>query len=908
MKFPQKKIAVALAYAVGVGGAAGLLTAAPAGAQTTTDTGTAGKIKVEVTGSNIPRLEGEGSVPLQVITRDEIDSSGVQTTMELLDLISANNSFGSIGIPNTIGTTTFSTQTASLRGLGGTATLVLVNGKRLGAFAGGITGTEGTNIAAIPFAAIQRVEVLLDGASAIYGADAVAGVINFIMREDYQGAEATLWGGTPTQGSNGRQWQISATGGIGNLATDKYNVFGSFNYQEQRPFYDIDRGYSNTSYIPSIGLNSTSGQTFPGYISTGGIGNITYPNCSPSVPIGGRCRYDPNATAGVEAIPDTKTFNFFGAGRYQINNDWQAYLTGIYSQLKNEYIIQPVPISDQINTIVTPTGFANINLPPSSPYYPTAQAIAAGVNGQPLNVRWRCTPCGNRDTEDTLDAYQIVAGAKGSQWGWDFDGSFNYSQNTFTDVLKGGFPLYTPLLALLNSGNINVLGTNLPADQVNAVAATNFNAEAASGKLHQYGIDLKGSADIYQLPAGPLSTALGLQTYNTNLSQSFNPELNTGNVSGFGGNFRDVDKSRTQWAIFGELSVPIIKDLDGDVAVRYDHYSDFGSTTNPKVSLRWQVANWLLLRASYNTGFLAPTLYELWTPPVQGLSTPGVSDPLRCANPFGPDAASNPDCNTQYATAVGGNSQLKPTTSSQWVVGGVFSPYTGVSFGADYFQLVLSNIVATGVPIATILNPTTYAQYANLVTRAPSCVGGQPCPITSIDQLFANFGKNRIQGWDVSANLISPVSQWGRFKLTVTGTYYTRYDTQNPDGSYSSIISNTFGSSVTGVVPRWKSYIPLTWNLGPWEATIANTYASGYIDQNTDANGNQRNVPPVTLWDAQVAYTGFKNLTLTLGMRNVLNTNPPVTNQVGSFQSGYDPSYWDPRGQFLYGSIKYVFK
>jgi iron complex outermembrane recepter protein len=908
MKFPQKKIAVALAYALGFGGAAGMLTSAPAVAQQTGSTEPAGKIKVEVTGSNIPRLEGEGSVPLQIITRDDIDRSGAQTTTELLDLISANNSFGAVSIPNVIGATTFSNQTASLRGLGGTATLVLVNGKRLGAYAGGITGAEGTNLAAIPFAAIQRVEVLLDGASAIYGADAVGGVINFIMREDYEGAEATLWGGKPTQGSDGKQYQVSATAGFGNLAKDKYNVFGSFNYQEQKPLYDVDRGFSNSSYIPYIGLNSTSGQTFPGYISTGGIGNTTFPNCAPSEAIGSRCRYDPNAEPGVESIPDTKQFNFFGAARYQINNDWQAYLTGMYSQLKNEFIIQPVPLSDQIFTIATPTGAANINLPPTSPYYPTAQAIAAGVNGQPLNVRWRCYPCGNRDTLDTLDAYQVVAGAKGSQWNWDFDGSFNYSQNTFTEQTKGGFPIYSEILPLLNSGNIDVLSGMLPSDQSSALAATDFNEQTASGKLDQYGIDLKGSSDIYELPAGPLSLALGVQTANSKLTQTYNPFLQTGDVSGYGGNFLDVDHSRTQWALFGEVAVPIVKNLDGDVAVRYDHYSDFGSTTNPKVSLRWQAANWLLLRTSFGTGFLAPTLYELWVPQTSGLSSPGVSDPLRCPNPFAPNAGSNPDCNTQYTATFGGNPLLKPTTSSQWSVGGVLSPYAGVSFGADYFQLNLSNIVSNGVPIGTILNPATYAQYSYLVTRAATCVGGQPCPITTINQQFANFGKNRVQGVDVNVQLISPVSQFGRFKVAVTGTYYTRYDTQNPDGTYSSIISNTFGSSVTGVVPRWKSYIPVSWDWGPWSATIANTYQSGYLDDNPDPNGNPRDVGALCLWDAEVSYMGFKNTTLTIGMKNVLNTNPPLTNQNNTFQAGYDPTYFDPRGQFLYGSIKYVFK
>ena len=288
------------------------------------------------------------------------------------------------------------------------------------------------------------------------------------MRQDYQGADATLYYGAPTHGpgNHGSQFQAQATLGFGDLAKDKYNIFGSFNYQENKPLYAVDRGFANTSFRPEIGLNTTSGQTFPGFISTGNIGNLTFPDCAPSVAIGSRCRFDPNAVQGVQILPDTKTFNFFGGGRYQINNDWQAYVTGLYAHSDNDYVIQPVPLSDQIPTVISPTGAATILLPPSSPFYPTTAAIAAGVNGRPLNVRWRCYPCGFRDQEDITEAWQVVAGAKGSQWNWDFDGSFNYGQNTLSDKLNNGFPLYTKILSLLNSGTINLLSTNLPPDQI----------------------------------------------------------------------------------------------------------------------------------------------------------------------------------------------------------------------------------------------------------------------------------------------------------------------------------------------------------------------------------------------------------------------------------------------------------
>jgi len=902
MRFQRKKVAVALACALGASGAVTMLYAGSAAAQ----------VKVDVTGSSIKRVEGEGALPVTVLTRDDIDKSGATTVPEILNLVSANNSSGAVQISNVVGVTSYSNQTASLRGLGGTGTLVLVNGKRLGAFSGGVQATEGTNLAFIPFSAIERVEVLKDGASAIYGSDAVGGVINFIMRQDYQGAEATLSYGSPTggPGTHGSQQQVQAVLGFGNLAKDKYNVFASFNYQENKPLFAVDRGFANTSFRPDIGLNTTSGQTFPGFISTGGIGNLTFPNCAPSVSIGGRCRFDPNAVPGVEILPDTKTYNFFGSARYQINNDWQAYVTGLYAHSDNDYVIQPVPLSDQISTIISPTGAATILLPPTSPFYPTAAAIAAGVNGQPLNVRWRCYPCGFRDQEDISEAYQVVAGLKGSKWNWDFDGSFNYGQNTLSDRLNNGFPQYTKILSLLNSGTINVLTTNLPADQVAAVQATNFTGEAASAKLKSYGIDLKASSNIYELPAGPMGLALGGQTVHTSLTQSFAPALQAGDVSGFGGAAENIDVSRNQYAVFAELNVPIVKSLEADIQVRYDHYGDFGSTTNPKASLRWQPYNSLLLRGSYGTGFLAPTLFQLFTPQIQNITPAGSNDPLRCPNPQAPNAGSNPDCNTQFPDLLGGNPNLKPQLSSQWQVGGVYEPVPGISLGVDYFQLLLSNLVSSGVPLNVILNPETAATYASLVTRAANCVGGQPCPITSIDQRNTNFGKIRIQGYDLDLRAISPRTDWGRVKFEITGTYYTRYDTHNPDGSYTSAIGNQFTgllSGTIGVIPRWKSYAPLTWEYGPWSATIANTWQSGYLDYTPGADGNPREVSSVSLWDVQGVYTGFKNTTLTLGIKNLIDTKPPVSNFNLAFQSGYDPSYWDPRQRFIYGSIKYVF-
>ncbi len=663
-------------------------------------------------------------------------------------------------LSNVIGSLTFSNQTASLRGLGGQATLVLVNGKRVGTFGGAINGAEGVNLASIPFTAIDRVEVLKDGASAIYGSDAIAGVINFIMRQDFTGVEATAWAGTPTRTGGGDQYNFKATAGYGDLAKDKYNVFLTASYDDQKNLTQRDRNFSAHSYITSIGLDTSSGNTFPGFVSTGGIGSfVEYPACpNPNFESDGRCRFDPSQYQGVQQIPDTKQLNFFGSGRYQINNDWQAYMFGSYSKQESRYVIQPVPLSDQFatppnNPIFPQYPLNTILLPPTSPYYPHAQAIEAGVDGQPLNVRYRAVENGNRDTTDTNQQWNIVAGAKGFAWNWDFDASFNYGENTTKQVLNGGFPLLSRILPLLNSGVVNLFGPNTP-EVTQQILATNYNGPTFNGKLTGYGIDVKGSGEIYNLPAGPLALALGVQAGKETLTQDPAEILATGDISGFGGNLAPFSHSRTVWAVFGELNIPILKSLEGNIAVRYDHYSDFGSTTNPKVSMRWQPLPTFLMRASWGTGFLAPTLYELWNTTVQSVTPPGVSDPLRC-----PTTGDSNDCDTQFTTSIGGSPDLQPTKSNQTTIGGVWEPVPGVSIGLDWFYLTLKDQLTTGVPIATILGDLD--QYGYLVTRGPvqPAFPTLPGPITSVYQHWINLGQTKIQGIDVDA----------RFKLARDG-------------------------------------------------------------------------------------------------------------------------------------------
>ncbi len=868
--------------------------------------------KIEVTGSNIKRVEGEGPSAIVVLTREDIDKSGATNAYELLNLVAANNSAGNVSIANTIGALTFSANTASLRGLQGGRTLVLLNGKRLNNFSGEIQGVQGVNLTTIPFNAIERVEVLLDGASAIYGSDAIAGVINFIVRKDYRGAEVTAYYAAPTRGGpgpDGSQTTFKAALGFGDLAKDRYNVFVAAAYDKQDPLEQRARNFSNTSVNLTTGLIGISGNTFPGHISTGGLGSPGFPNCEPSTyfpDLGERCFYDPSRQVGVQMIPDLKTFNIFGAATFQFTNNMQGYLTGNYSKQENNFVIQPVPISDQFTYGPNGEFVSRITLQPTSPFYPHALAAEHGIDGTPLNVRYRSVLTGNRDTTDTNEQYQIVGGIKGTFGNWDYDTAFTHNEGTTEQKLNGGFPLYSLALPLLNSGTVNLFGPNTPEIEA-AMRNTNFVGKVFDGKAKSNIWDGKISGEIFSMPAGRAALAVGGQAMSEDFTQTPAPVLASGDLSGFGGNVLSVDKSRDSYAGFAELNVPLLKTLEGNVAVRYDHYSDFGSTTNPKYSLRWQPTRDLLVRTSYGTGFLAPSLYQLWTPNIQGVSATGLSDPVRCpvTNNTGID------CATQFGVVFGGNPNLQPEKSKQWSAGIVFEPAQGWSISLDWFDLYLKESITNGISPATILQDlTSYAQYGNLVTRAAPDADNPNLPgrIVSIDQRYINLGGVKIQGIDANVQFSAPPTPVGRFRVTMSGTYYIKYDVQQTDGSYAGFISTQLGSPVTGISPRWKSYQSVSWDNGPWSVVLGNSYQSSYTDQQTDLDNNERTVSSMSLWDAQVTWKGLRNLSLTLGAKNLLDTNPPLTNQQNSFQVGFDPSYYDPRGRVLYVTATWKFK
>jgi iron complex outermembrane receptor protein len=293
-----------------------------------------------------------------------------------------------------------------------------------------------------------------------------------------------------------------------------------------------------------------------------------------------------------------------------------------------------------------------------------------------------------------------------------------------------------------------------------------------------------------------------------------------------------------------------------------------------------------------------------------------VSDPLRCGQPVAGGGFNNSstDCKTQFPITVGGKTDLQPETSTNSTLGVVFEPINNASFSLDWWQVNLKQTIISGIAPQVIL--ADQVKYASFITRgAPdgACIGC-PGPITNIDQTNLNLGETRVRGVDVDFRYRMPAIAPGVYTVGLNGTYFLKYDLQNPDGSFSSIngMVSPIAQGNGGVIPRWRHYLYVDWKLAPWSLTLAQQYQSHYLDiPGTNEDTTDRHVSAYTLYHFFSSYTGVldKNLKITFGIRNLLNTKPPYTNAGGQnyFQAGYDPGYVDPRGRTFLLSATYKF-
>jgi iron complex outermembrane receptor protein len=863
-------------------------------------------LHIEVTGSNIRSPDSETPLPVQVITREDIQRGGWATVAELMSKLSANlrsfNDQMSIGTQLTLSRPGQST--VNLRGIGDGSTLVLIDGRRAAnyAFDGGAV-----DVNSIPMSAIDRVEILKDGASAIYGADAIAGVVNFILRRDFTGAETSAYG-TATGHGGGNQYQATATAGYGDPGKDRFNVFATFNYEKDEGLSAASRDFTRTGYRPDIGLFDFNFFSFPANVvgPAGLVNPAVASGCAPprsfaiaSGPDTIACGYDPQSLADIS--PPVERFNALGRATFQLTRDVSLFADLAYSHNRLALTLPPTAVS-QAATFGVP-----VRYPEFGPFYPSAWAAANGVSGD-LDLFLRTEALGNRLDIIDSDAVRAVAGADGVFAGWDYSTAVIFSSNTQTDDLARGYVSQQRLLQALATGLVNPFGPSGPEGNAlleSSLVSGNYHTATGTTWL----VDAKASRSLVHLTGGALALAVGAEARKEQLDNDFSALASSGDVLDIG-QVASISGSRKAQAVYAEASVPFAKGWESQIAVRYDHYSDFGGTTNPKLALRWQPLSQIVFRSSWGTGFRAPTIYDLYVPlQQQGPGTPPeLPDPVRCPVTHDPR-----DCGMGFTSFEGGNPHLEPETSEQFNAGAVWEPSPGSSLSIDYWKINKSNAIQPLTPELLFDNFARWAPTSVVRGLVDPAFPNLPGPIVAVLLRNENLGDLRTAGFDVDLKWRGRATSLGRLSFDLNGTYVTEYKLDFGTGQFSSGLGN---NTVTGgPVPRWRHYASVTWSNGPWSATLAQTFQSGYgecnqltLDPDTGACNGTRRVGTYEVWDVQGQYTGFKNTTVAVGIRNLFDRNPPFTQAGSGFSGGYDPVYADPRGVTCYARLTFSFK
>ena len=877
MKFQRKKVAAAL----GIGGIA-LLAAGTVVAQ---------DIRVNVTGSNIKRVDTETAAPIETITREDIAATGLQTISEVVRQITANNN-GSISSSFTNGFSAGGSG-VSLRGLGPNNTLVLLNGRRLVNYGLADDGHASyPDLQQVPFEAVERIEVLKDGASAIYGSDAVAGVVNIILRQQFTGVTVTGTAGTTHEG-DGNQYKGAITMGAGDLTRDRYNVFVTIDAQKQDAMPILGRKkYIGTSDLRFMGLddyrfgdNHISANSQFGNVRAvaaanpaGAQGPLTaLPGaCAPEFQSGQFCLWEPKNYVDIQ--PEVERFNVFGRGSFNFTDTIQGYAELSYFQVKTENRTTP---SGFRGTTFAPDTLSIVNnnnthLPvghPDNPFSATNQVARIFIaDGLGIGARGRILE---------TDTQRYLAGVKGTNWSWDWDVAALHIRSE-TDNTWKGFPNRFNLVEALNGrGGFGYyrIGANA---HLNNPGIYNFVAPDSNYTIKSENtiFDAKASRDLMKLDGGQLGLAVGYQHLREEVNNPGYPGAGVATLIGLGTSA--ALGSRNVNAFFAELYAPILRNLEVTGAIRYDDYSDFGGTTNPKVGVKWTVLPQLVLRGTYATAFRAPGLYETSTANATAGFTTAI-DPIRC-----PVTGALLDCGSGTVLSINtGNPFIKPETSDTYTVGVIWEPVPGISGSLDYWSIETKDQITIGNVQAVANNPSAFP--AAIIGRDTNNLPGIPNSGTLlyVQTPFQNANLVKTNGIDLDIVWRQSLRNYGTLTTEFQWTHILEYVQTLGNGQsfdYVGTLGN-YDISSAGGTPQDRGNLIIGWTRGPWNVTGTVRYVSDYqgIQFKGDDSGclsaqfvsADCHVSSFTTLDLAAAYKGFKNWEIFGSVINVFNRIAP---------------------------------
>jgi iron complex outermembrane receptor protein len=838
--------------------------------------------RVVVTGTNIRRAETAQAENVQVITAEDIKRSGQPTVADFLRTITANfaafnetftNSFapGAGGI--------------ALRGLSQKNTLVLLNGRRIANF-GFAQNLEDTfvDLNIIPTIAVERIEILKSGAAAIYGSDATAGVVNIILKQNSTDRIIDA-GVSTTTGGGGATRDASLAWGFGDYAADGYNLYATgtlFKRDDliasQRP-YTAAQNFSNqpNGFLAWIGSAN--------YTNSTNTVNTAFPNCGglfpgqqtlnmnqfPTSVTGTTCAYNP--ANQLSLIPESQRANLTATGNFRITSDWKAFGDVFYSNEKTA-------------ARFTPSGLG----PTSIAYNPTTGGVSSVSNvlpagnpsnpfGTPTQIDYVFTSVGGRDYEVLSNTYRVTGGVKGTWMTWDWEAAYGHSENHVTQTNYNSISVSALGNAIAN-GSFNFLD---PAATPAANSAIRANWEDSSvSKLDTIGA--KGNGTVLQLPAGPLDVAFGVELRHESIDNVPSSQLLAGDILNYG--LAEVDGGRTVYAAYAELSVPIFKSLDADLAAREEHYSDVGGNFSPQASLRWQPVKEFTARVVGSRGFRAPSLPEISH--ASSTSFQSVTDPT---DPLGRPTES-------IGVVTQANPQLRPETSKNVDFGIVFSPTHDINLSIDYYKIMVDHVIATETTSQNIVdNP---GNYPGQIFRTPSGI------LSYVTIPYENLYQIETAGVDFEGDALFKLGRDNRLRFKLDAIYITDMQVNNGQGwtQYAGTNGWLYLSPISGggPMPHWKAHLTGAWENNDWVAQATFNYIDGYANSCFTigfCTQSASQVPSYPTLDLYGEYNGLKNWKISASIINVANREPPFDWFAFAFSGyeGYDTTLYDARGR-----------
>lgn len=897
---------------------------------------------VSVTGSLIKRSEETNALPIQIITSLDIAKTGVSTAAELIAKLPAMQGLTTPGA--SVGGGGGGIQTANLRGIGSQYTLVLLNGRRMApATAGGTI-----DLSTIPISAIERVEVLTDGASALYGSDAIAGVVNFILKKNVQSTTISGRVDRP-QESGGASRSFDLTTGFGDFDTDGFNIMLSLSHEKQESLAASERDFAKTGIItfthPSYDQEALffngSGNSVPGnalvYYTADDAeldeaGNLPESTLAFSPyqssngecptqtsPIGTQCFFDYTST--IQILPENERNSLFLQGDFKINDNLKAFTSFLYSENDVVSRIAPYPTGFiRLYDADTDTTIADLVADEVYPHLSDLGLSQTEIDSiSAVDGRWRALAANNRSTEYNATAIHFVAGLEGTTGLIDYNVSLTHAESEREQNYPTGWLLQEEFVNAVTAGSINIFaGQDKFADQA-ALAETVYSGHWDTTDTTMTMFAAQAVAPLFQMAGGAAQIATGIDYRTTSYAVSIS-EANAGEALLDLGVSTPYDLERSQYGAFAEVLLPISSTIELNASLRYDNIgavadslnggdiNDSDSDLTYKINGVWDVANKLKLRASYGTGFKAPGLLEIGRP----LSDFGVTaGTFEC--PFESTDALAATCSpglAQYDVFNQGNPNLSPETSTQYTAGFVFTPTDTSSIIVDYWNIELTNLVQAITESQIFNNPETYRDL--FTTSVNASTGEEELGIILAAQ---NAGKSKNSGIDYSFNNSYDLG-FGDLSTTVGGTYMIE--------SESSLTGSSLGRFGEDDAVVFRNLINASASLthGNFSETLSLNYRSGYIDQAQsvtlleddgsfgDGVDVQLSVPSYATLDLVLTYSMLSDrLLTTFGINNITDKEPPLSLRVSGagHQVGWDPRYADAFGRTFYLSASYEF-